>query len=103
VSDLQNQFPNDAIEIAETYNAGSLAKVIDLIENPSQAVESMGHRERVELLAWPEVAQDLNAFGNAAADAITAGNRTAAPRRRRGFRGEPSSHRRCARRLQGEA
>ncbi len=37
VSDLQNQFPNAAIEINESYDAGLVAKVVDLIERPDQA------------------------------------------------------------------
>ena len=37
VSDLQNQFPNDAIEIIENDNGGLVAKVVNLIERPDQA------------------------------------------------------------------
>src|ERR1700720_1474307 len=33
VSDLQNQFPNDAIEVIEN-GSGLVAKVVDLIESP---------------------------------------------------------------------
>src|SRR5712692_3055785 len=40
VSDLQNQFPNEAIEVNENYDAGLVAKVVDLIERPDQAVVS---------------------------------------------------------------
>jgi AraC family transcriptional regulator, regulatory protein of adaptative response / methylated-DNA-[protein]-cysteine methyltransferase len=32
VSDLQNQFPNDAIEVIENDDAGLVAKVVDLVE-----------------------------------------------------------------------
>jgi hypothetical protein len=32
VSDLQNQFPNEAIEVNENCDAGLVAKVMDLIE-----------------------------------------------------------------------
>ena len=39
VSDLQNQFPNEAIEANEHYDAGLVAKVVDLIERPDQAME----------------------------------------------------------------
>ena len=39
VSDLQNQFPNAAIEINENYDAGLVAKVVDLIERPDQALD----------------------------------------------------------------
>jgi AraC family transcriptional regulator of adaptative response/methylated-DNA-[protein]-cysteine methyltransferase len=39
VSDLQNQFPNAAIEINENYDAGMVAKVVDLIERPDQALD----------------------------------------------------------------
>jgi AraC family transcriptional regulator of adaptative response/methylated-DNA-[protein]-cysteine methyltransferase len=38
VSDLQHQFPNDAIEINEN-DAGLVAKVVDLIERPDLALE----------------------------------------------------------------
>ena len=38
VSDLQNQFPNEAIEVNENYDAGLVAKVVNLIERPDQAV-----------------------------------------------------------------
>jgi AraC family transcriptional regulator of adaptative response/methylated-DNA-[protein]-cysteine methyltransferase len=39
VSDLQNQFPNATIEANENYDAGLVAKVVDLIERPDQAME----------------------------------------------------------------
>jgi AraC family transcriptional regulator of adaptative response/methylated-DNA-[protein]-cysteine methyltransferase len=39
VSDLQNQFPNAAIEVIENYDAGLVAKVVDLIERPEQALD----------------------------------------------------------------
>src|SRR5260370_27183047 len=39
VSDLQNQFPNDAIEVMENDNGGLVAKVVDLIERPGQALD----------------------------------------------------------------
>jgi hypothetical protein len=37
VSDLQNQFPNAAIELTENCDTGVIAKVVDLIERPDQA------------------------------------------------------------------
>jgi hypothetical protein len=37
MSDLQNQFPNDAIEIMENDDAGLVAKVVDLLERPDGA------------------------------------------------------------------
>ena len=37
MSDLQNQFPDAAIEIIENDDAGLVAKVVDLIERPDQA------------------------------------------------------------------
>ena len=37
VSELQNQFPNDAIEVIESDRAGLVAKVVDLIDRPDQA------------------------------------------------------------------
>jgi AraC family transcriptional regulator of adaptative response/methylated-DNA-[protein]-cysteine methyltransferase len=39
VSDLQNQFPNAAIEATENSDAGLIAKVVDLIERPDQALD----------------------------------------------------------------
>jgi hypothetical protein len=39
VSDLQNQFPNDAIEVTENDNDGLVAKVVDLIERPDQVLD----------------------------------------------------------------
>jgi AraC family transcriptional regulator of adaptative response/methylated-DNA-[protein]-cysteine methyltransferase len=39
VSDLQNQFPNESIEANENYDAGLVAKVVDLIESPGQGLE----------------------------------------------------------------
>ena len=39
VSDLQNQFPNAAIEVIENYDAGLVGKVVDLIERPEQALD----------------------------------------------------------------
>ena len=39
VSDLQNQFPNAAIEVIENYDAGLVTKVVDLIERPDQALD----------------------------------------------------------------
>ena len=39
MSDLQNQFPNDAFEIIENGDAELVAKVVDMIERPEQALE----------------------------------------------------------------
>jgi len=39
MSDLQNQFPNDAFEIIENGDAVLVAKVVDLIERPARALE----------------------------------------------------------------
>jgi AraC family transcriptional regulator of adaptative response/methylated-DNA-[protein]-cysteine methyltransferase len=39
VSDLQSQFPNSAIEVNENCDAGVVAKVVDLIERPDQALD----------------------------------------------------------------
>ena len=39
MSDLQNQFPNDAFEIIENDDAELVAKVVDLIERPDKALE----------------------------------------------------------------
>jgi AraC family transcriptional regulator of adaptative response/methylated-DNA-[protein]-cysteine methyltransferase len=39
LSDLQNQFPNAAIEINENYDAGMVGKVVDLIEHPEKALD----------------------------------------------------------------
>jgi AraC family transcriptional regulator, regulatory protein of adaptative response / methylated-DNA-[protein]-cysteine methyltransferase len=38
VSDLQNQFPNAAVEVVENDHAGLVAKVVDLIDCPEQAL-----------------------------------------------------------------
>src|SRR5579863_5401951 len=37
VSDLQNQFPDESIEVMENDNAGLVAKVVDMIERSDQA------------------------------------------------------------------
>jgi AraC family transcriptional regulator, regulatory protein of adaptative response / methylated-DNA-[protein]-cysteine methyltransferase len=39
VSDLQNQFPNEALEVMETDHAGLVPKVVDLIARPGRALE----------------------------------------------------------------
>ena len=39
VSDLQNQFPNNAIEVIENDNVGLVERVVDLIERPGQALD----------------------------------------------------------------
>jgi AraC family transcriptional regulator of adaptative response/methylated-DNA-[protein]-cysteine methyltransferase len=39
VSDLQNQFPNAAIELLKNDDADMIAKVVDLIERPDQALK----------------------------------------------------------------
>jgi AraC family transcriptional regulator of adaptative response/methylated-DNA-[protein]-cysteine methyltransferase len=39
VSDLQNRFPDDAIEVMENDHAGLVSKVVDLIEHPSLSLE----------------------------------------------------------------
>src|SRR6202163_5116679 len=39
MSDLQNQFPNDVVEIIESDDAGLVAKVVNLMERPDQALE----------------------------------------------------------------
>jgi AraC family transcriptional regulator of adaptative response/methylated-DNA-[protein]-cysteine methyltransferase len=39
ISDLQNQFPNEAIELNENYDAGLVTKVVELIERPDKAVD----------------------------------------------------------------
>jgi AraC family transcriptional regulator of adaptative response/methylated-DNA-[protein]-cysteine methyltransferase len=38
MSDLQNQFPNDVIALNENDDAGLIAKVVQLIEHPAQAL-----------------------------------------------------------------
>jgi AraC family transcriptional regulator of adaptative response/methylated-DNA-[protein]-cysteine methyltransferase len=37
LSDLQNQFPHAELEFNENYDAGLVAKVVDLIERPDEA------------------------------------------------------------------
>ena len=39
MSDLQNQFPNDVIEIIENDDAGLVAKVVDSIERPDRPLK----------------------------------------------------------------
>jgi hypothetical protein len=39
MSDLQNQFPNAAIEIIEDEDAELVARVVDLIKHPDRAVK----------------------------------------------------------------
>jgi hypothetical protein len=39
MSDLQNQFPNDVIEIIENDDAGLVARVVDSIERPDRALK----------------------------------------------------------------
>src|SRR5271167_1651866 len=39
MSDLQNQFPNDVIEIIKNEDAGLVAKVVDSIERPDRALK----------------------------------------------------------------
>jgi AraC family transcriptional regulator of adaptative response/methylated-DNA-[protein]-cysteine methyltransferase len=39
VSDLQNQFPNESLEVMETDHAGLVPKVVDLIEHPGRVLE----------------------------------------------------------------
>src|SRR6202051_2038705 len=39
MSDLQNQFPNDVIEIIENDDAGLVAQVVDSIERPDHALK----------------------------------------------------------------
>jgi AraC family transcriptional regulator, regulatory protein of adaptative response / methylated-DNA-[protein]-cysteine methyltransferase len=39
MSDLQNQFPNDAIELKEHDDAGLVRKVVELIERPDKALD----------------------------------------------------------------
>jgi AraC family transcriptional regulator of adaptative response/methylated-DNA-[protein]-cysteine methyltransferase len=39
ISDLQIQFPNEALEVMENDHAGLVTKVVDLIESPVRALE----------------------------------------------------------------
>ena len=39
VSDLQNQFPKDTIEVIENDHDGLIEKVVDLIERPGHALD----------------------------------------------------------------
>ncbi len=39
MSDLQNQFPNEALEVMEDDHAGLVPKVVDLIERPGHALD----------------------------------------------------------------
>ena len=46
VSDLQNQFPNAAIEVIENYDAALVKKVVDFIECPDPAHPVSKHYRR---------------------------------------------------------
>jgi AraC family transcriptional regulator of adaptative response/methylated-DNA-[protein]-cysteine methyltransferase len=39
VSELQNQFPNSSIEVTENYDAGLVAKVVELLECPDRTLD----------------------------------------------------------------
>src|SRR5580658_9544718 len=39
VSDLQNQFPSEALEVIEEDHGGLVAKVVDLIEHPDRVLQ----------------------------------------------------------------
>jgi AraC family transcriptional regulator, regulatory protein of adaptative response / methylated-DNA-[protein]-cysteine methyltransferase len=39
VSDLQNQFPNDSLEVIEEHPVGLISKVVELIEDPGRVLE----------------------------------------------------------------
>ena len=39
VSDLQNQFPEESLEVMETDHAGLVPTVVDLIEHPDRVLE----------------------------------------------------------------
>jgi hypothetical protein len=41
VSDLQNQFPDQVIEVAEDASAGLVATIVDLIVRPDRAITSL--------------------------------------------------------------
>jgi AraC family transcriptional regulator of adaptative response/methylated-DNA-[protein]-cysteine methyltransferase len=47
VSDLQNQFPEDAIEVMEDDHAGLVSKVVDLIESLEPPADADGIRRHV--------------------------------------------------------
>ena len=56
VSELQNQFPNDAIEVIEDDDAGLVAKVVEMIESPGLALDlpldirhAVGRESEIEL------------------------------------------------------
>jgi AraC family transcriptional regulator, regulatory protein of adaptative response / methylated-DNA-[protein]-cysteine methyltransferase len=52
MSDLQNQFPNDAFEIIENGDAELVAKVVDLIERPEQASELPVDIRGIQTRVW---------------------------------------------------
>ena len=56
VSELQNQFPDDAIEVIESDPAGLVAKVVEMIESPGLALDlpldirhAVGRESEIEL------------------------------------------------------
>jgi AraC family transcriptional regulator of adaptative response/methylated-DNA-[protein]-cysteine methyltransferase len=54
VSELQNQFPNEALEVNQNYHAGLVAKVVDFIERPYQATDTLldTRGADVQMLVW---------------------------------------------------
>jgi hypothetical protein len=52
VSQLQNQFPNEVIEVKENDDAGLVAAVVELIENPDQAAHLPADIGGAELLRY---------------------------------------------------
>src|SRR5271155_2429048 len=40
-SELQNQFPNETLEVNENHDAGLVAQVVDFIERPYQAMDRL--------------------------------------------------------------
>jgi AraC family transcriptional regulator, regulatory protein of adaptative response / methylated-DNA-[protein]-cysteine methyltransferase len=49
VSDLQNQFPDEALEIMEDDHAGLVPRVVDLIERPGRAQEPPRDADEIQI------------------------------------------------------
>jgi hypothetical protein len=62
VSDLQNQFPNHAIELNEDDDAGLLAKVVELLERPDKGVELPADFKRLPTALQSDISTALARF-----------------------------------------
>jgi hypothetical protein len=59
MSDLQNQFPDHAIELNEDDDAGLAAKVVELIERPDKAAELPADFQRLPAVLQKDISTAL--------------------------------------------